>query len=127
MGASAQLVQLGLLERFEWLMSVPLSFEYEDVLCRKEHLSASGFDESMIHSFVDMVLLHAVRIILDSPPDLHLPDPDDLHVHRLAIAGDADAVITHNVRHFASLPAQFGVKLYTPADLLRQMRGDLHE
>ena len=50
---------------------------------------------------------------------LSLPDPDDRHVLAAAIVGQADALVTWNLKHFSEetiLP--FGIEVLTPDDLV---------
>lgn len=49
-----------------------------------------------------------------------LPDPGDEFLLELAVAGAADAIVTHNVRHFAGVE-QFGVRALTPREFLRKI------
>jgi len=123
-GASRRLIELGLGKCFDWLVSVPLMLEYETVLCREEHLMACGRTASEVNRFLDIVLVHATRVLLREHRSMHLPDPDDKHVLELALDGSADAVVTHNTRHFASPLHRFGVNLYTPGQALRILGGN---
>jgi predicted nucleic acid-binding protein len=41
----------------------------------------------------------------------------------LAVAGRADAIVTHNIRHFAGA-AQFGVQVMTPREFIRIIEGE---
>jgi putative PIN family toxin of toxin-antitoxin system len=118
-GASRRLIELGLESKFEWLISVPLFYEYESVMTRQEHLTASGLSAFDVGRLLDRVLTKTTRIVLEHHLRIYLPDPDDEHVLALALRGAADGVVTHNVRHFASLPLLFGVNLYSPAQALR--------
>lgn len=49
-----------------------------------------------------------------------LPDPGDEFLLELAAAGAADAIVTHNVRHFAGVE-RFGVRVLTPREFLRKI------
>ncbi len=46
-----------------------------------------------------------------------LANPKDDHVLELAVASQADAIVTHNTRHFHEA-ASLGVKVWTPRPLL---------
>ena len=47
-----------------------------------------------------------------------LADHGDEFLLELAVAGAADAIVTHNIRHFAGVE-QFGIRALTPRDFLR--------
>lgn len=47
-----------------------------------------------------------------------LRDPGDEFILELAVAGRADAIITHNVRHFVGVE-RFGIRVMTPREFLR--------
>ena len=50
---------------------------------------------------------------------LNLPDPDDRHVLAAAITGEADVLVTWNLRHFPEETASVaGVEVLTPDDLI---------
>lgn len=51
-----------------------------------------------------------------------LPDPGDEFLLELAVAGQADAIVTHNVRHFAGAE-RFGMRVLTPSEVLRTIKG----
>jgi len=54
-GASRQLLQGALARRFTLLLSVPLLLEYEAVLKRPEHLSASGASADDVSAVLDLL------------------------------------------------------------------------
>ena len=49
--------------------------------------------------------------------------PGDEFLLELAVAGRADAIVTHNVRHFAGAE-RFGVRVMTPREFLRTIEGE---
>ena len=49
-----------------------------------------------------------------------LPDPGDELLLEVAVAGAADAIVTHNIRHFTGVE-QFGVRALTPREFLRKI------
>jgi predicted nucleic acid-binding protein len=49
-----------------------------------------------------------------------LPDSGDKFLLELAVAGVADAIVTHNVRRFPGVE-QLGVRVLTPREFLRKI------
>ncbi len=100
------------------LISLPLFFEYEDVLSRDEHGLSSQQTEAVLKSFA----------LVAAPVDIHfkwrpqLPDPADEMVLEVAINGMADVIVTHNVRDFLSVKGQFQLKVMRPSELLKRIR-----
>ena len=62
------------------------------------------------------------------PVDIHfqwrpqLSDPADEMVLEAAVNGRADALVTHNVRHFLAAGIEFGLRVVRPGELLEEMR-----
>jgi hypothetical protein len=61
-GASRQVLHAALARRFELLLSVPLVLEYEAVLCRPEHLAASGASREDVRDLLDGVIAVGKRV-----------------------------------------------------------------
>jgi putative PIN family toxin of toxin-antitoxin system len=98
------------------LISVPLILEYEAVGKREaQRLKIPGSTvEAIIRAFC----------FVGRETDIHfqlrpfLPDPGDEFILELAVAGRADAIVTHNVKHFTNVE-RFGIQVLTPGDFLR--------
>jgi predicted nucleic acid-binding protein len=62
------------------------------------------------------------------PVDVHflwrpqLTDPADELVLEAGVNGRAQAIVTHNVRHFLPAARELGVQVITPRELLERMR-----
>jgi hypothetical protein len=69
------------------------------------------------------VLLHGKRNDVHFWVRPFLPDPDDEFLPELAVGGAADAIVTHNVRHFAGVE-QVGLRLLTPREVLGKIEGE---
>ncbi len=102
-------------------MTTALFLEYEDVLNRPEQRLATGMGKEDVEGFL------ATFASAAEPIDVHflwrpqLADPADELVLEVAVNGRAQAIVTHNVRHF--LPARdFGVQVTTPGALLARMK-----
>lgn len=120
-GASNPLLIAGFKGRFRWCCSVPLFYEYEDVLNRAEFLLEAGVTRAEIDTFLtDLAGTVA-------PIDLHflwrpqLRDPGDEMVLETAVNAQADAIVTHNSRDFGAAPGRFGIEVLAPADALRRL------
>lgn len=102
-------------------LSVPLALQYEAVTTRPEHLAASGatFEEAMVLLDALCVVCQPVEISLLWRP---MPrDPDDEMVLEVAANGQADRLLTFNVRDFAGAE-RLGVKVEQPGPAWRSRR-----
>lgn len=121
-GASRRLLH-GVRERLLLpLVSVPLVSEYEDVLLRPEHLAAAGATEADMLALIDDILAVA------EPVDRHylvrplLRDPADHHVVETAVNGQADLLVSFNVRDLAAAARLYAFRCVTPGDALRELQ-----
>ena len=118
-GASRQILQAALARRFELLLSVPLMFEYEAVLSRREHLAASGASAQDVRDVLDGLAAVGKRVRLAFRWRPALPDPNDDMVLETAINGEARAIVTFNERDFNPVAAEFGCLAMRPGEFLR--------
>lgn len=117
-GASYKLISLIPKKIFSLAISVPLIIEYEDVLMRGKLPRA--ISEKDISDFIDF-LCH-----IGDKQDIFflwrpfLPDPSDDLILEVAIAGDCDAIITYNKRHFKNVE-RFGLRVLDPKEFLTEI------
>ncbi len=99
---------------FTHCLSVPLLFEYEDVLKRAGVVPVAP---DVIEDILDGLCATAERRALYFLWRPQLPDAADDLVLEIAVTGQCDTIITFNQRHFVG-SEQFGVLVQTPADFL---------
>ena len=103
------------------LISVPLILEYEAV--GKREAQRAIIPESVVDAII------RAFCFVGREADIHfrvrpfLTDPGDEFLLELAVAGQADAIVTHNVRHFAGIES-FGIQVLTPREFLRIIEGE---
>lgn len=119
-GASNPLLIAGLRRRFEWCCSVPLFFEYEEVLGRAELLLDMGLSRQAMQEFLIDIATILRPVGIDYRWRPQLSDPDDEMVLETAINAKA-MIVTHNARDFGDVPARFGLTLLSPAEALRRI------
>lgn len=115
-GASFRLLSLLGSELFEVHLSVPLVFEYEDVLNRAA-LGISKNDSDAILDFVCGVAKHQNIYFLWRP---FLRDTKDDLVLEVAVASQCTHIVTFNTKDFAGI-GRFGIQALWPADFLLQI------
>jgi putative PIN family toxin of toxin-antitoxin system len=103
---------------FRILLFVPLLIEYEAVLKRPEHLSATGLDAVDIKIILDMIAANAKAVRLHYLWRPMLRDPSDDMVGELAVAGSAKILVTLNIRDFRSLTRSFGIPVLSPGEFI---------
>lgn len=83
---------------------------------------AAGLTLQEVDTFIDTVLSIAepIRPYFLWRPQLR--DPSDEFVLEAAINGQADALVTFNLRDFGRIPAQFGIEILTPSEAFRRTK-----
>ena len=120
-GASNALLIAAFQQRFVWCCSVPLFYEYEDVLNRAEFLLATSLSRDEVGKFLNAVALAIVPVEVNFRWRPQLTDPSDEMVLEAAINAGAAAVVTFNARDFGASPARFGIAVLAPADALQKV------
>lgn len=120
-GASRRLL-IGALDRaFDVLASVPLVIEYEAVLTRPEHLKASGLTSRERNEVLDALVNVSVPVHFWYLWRPRLKDPADEMVLETAVHGEADWLVTFDVRHLAEAARGFGIRALLPREAWREV------
>lgn len=90
--------------------------EYSEVLRRPRF----QFEDALVSALLDHIS-HAGMLVAASPLPDPLPDPDDAAFLAVAMAGEADCLITGNLKHFPVRLRQ-GVAVLSPKDFLDHYR-----
>jgi len=117
-GASQRLLRLALTEQCRLLISVPLVVEYEAVMTRAEHLTASRLSVKDVESLLDAVVSVAEPVRLAFLWRPQLKDPADDMVLETAVNGGADILATFNQKDFGRNAMKFGIRIARPGDVL---------
>lgn len=104
------------------LGSVPLVLEYEAKCLLPEHWQAAGVTENQTLTFLDTLIALMEPVKLDFRWRPQLRDPGDEMVLETAINGQADLLITFNLRDYGDVPQRFGIQPLRPADALKRIR-----
>ena len=104
------------------LISVPLILEYEGV--GRREAERLGIPVSTVDAIVTAFCFYARDTDVHFRVRPFLPDPADEFLLELAVAGLANAIVTHNVRHFTGVD-QFGIQVLTPGEFLRKIRTEM--
>jgi putative PIN family toxin of toxin-antitoxin system len=130
-GASRQILLLALDRQIVTLASVPLFLEYEAVATRADHLTQSGLTVEETNAVIDALAAVMEPVNLRFLWRPRLRDPNDEMVLGTAVNGNADYIVTFNVRHLEKEAAAFAIKASQPREILqvirRGKRGEIHE
>jgi putative PIN family toxin of toxin-antitoxin system len=121
-GASNALLRLVALEKVTPLVTPALFLEYEAVLKRPDQTEAHGLSALDVDRFLSAFAsgCEAVDVSFRWRPQLN--DADDEMVLEAAINGQADALVTHNVRDFAVAAKRFGLRVLRPGEYLKELQ-----
>lgn len=100
------------------LISVPLILEYEAV--GKREAQRLKIPESTVDAIIRAFCFVGRETEIHFRLRPVLPDPGDEFLLELAVAGRADGIVTHNVRHFVGVE-RFGIRVMTPREFLKTM------
>jgi putative PIN family toxin of toxin-antitoxin system len=115
-GASFKLLSLIDSGLFSVSLTVPLIFEYEDVL-KREHLGIPSTTADDVLDYLCAVASHHNVHFMWRP---YLRDPKDDLVLEAAVASEATHIVTFNTKDFGGIH-RFGVQALWPADFLSQI------
>jgi putative PIN family toxin of toxin-antitoxin system len=116
-GASFELVRrVGLDSGLKPILSVPLVLEYEAALKQR-----FGADDARIEPVLDYLCLVGERREIYFLWRPFLRDPGDEMVLEVAVGAGVPTIVTHNVRDFAGVQEQFGIRVATPGKVLREL------
>jgi putative PIN family toxin of toxin-antitoxin system len=122
-GSSREILRACLQGRLQPLMGTALFTEYEDLLARETLFEGCPLDsderEALLDAFLSVCQWTTVYYLWRP----NLRDEADNHLLELAVAGNAEYLVTHNVRDFANAELYFpGVLVVTPQQLLEELR-----
>lgn len=119
-GPAFRLLSMVGTRRFEICLSIPLLFEYEDVLARESiGISAKAADDVL--NYLCQVAIPQEIYFLWRP---YLRDSKDDLVLELAVGSQSTEIITYNIRDFEGIE-RFNVKAVRPSQFLAELGEEL--
>jgi putative PIN family toxin of toxin-antitoxin system len=122
LGASSLLLAAIARRRVRPLVTTAVLLEYEAVLLRPEHRLATNMSEADVEGFLRALAAAAEPVEISFRWRPQLRDPADELLLEAAVNGQAEAIVTHNVTDFEPASSRFGVRILTPAQLLKELR-----
>lgn len=121
-GASNAVIRACLQHRMVPLMGEALLSEYEAVLGREALFAKSRLDAAERSTLLDafLALCEWTRIYFLWRPNL--TDEADNHLIELAVAGDAEVIVTRNLRDLQRAQLRFAtLRVLSPEDFLKEL------
>jgi putative PIN family toxin of toxin-antitoxin system len=121
-GAAAEILRLIFLGEITLCLDFNLAGEYRDVAMRPAQQWASGLHVAAIERLVFRLeqAAEAVEVLVRHRP-LSMDPADDMLLD-VAINGEVDAIVTHNLKHVAVPGRRFGIPVMVPGEFLMRMR-----
>ena len=121
-GAAREVLRRCLTGHARPLLSNALFLEYEDVLAREELFSAASITAKDRAALLDAVLSICEWVSISFLWRPNLPDESDNHLIELAVAGNAESIITANTKDIAAGELVFDrIQAVTPANWLKEV------
>jgi putative PIN family toxin of toxin-antitoxin system len=121
-GASNAVLEHVARGRLSPLVSTALFLEYEDTVRRPETRLATGMSEEDVAGFLAALASASEAVDVHFRWRPQLSDPNDELVLEAAVNGQADALVTHNLRDFEPVTRLFGLRVLLPRDVLKELR-----
>ena len=120
-GASREIVRGCLMRRYQPLMGTALFTEYESVVTRDTLFRRCVLTKKERETLLDAFLSTCQWVNIYYAWRPNLTDESDNHLVELAVAGGAEAIVTHNVKDFKRSELRFpGLEIMTPANWLKE-------
>lgn len=120
-GASREVLRGCLEKRYQPLMGAALFTEYESLHAREALFRRGILTKAERQALLDAFfsVCQWVNVYYAWRPNL--PDESDNHLIELAVAGNAEAIVTHNIKDFRRSELRFpSLKIVTPANWLKE-------
>ncbi|MBK1816598.1 putative toxin-antitoxin system toxin component, PIN family [Luteolibacter yonseiensis] len=118
-GQNREILRACLSGRVRAIMGAALFHEYEDLLSRPELMAKSPIPKDEQLALFDALLSVADWIKVYYLWRPNLPDEADNHLIELALAGSAEAIVTHNLKGLLHGQLRFPeLKIQTPAQFI---------
>jgi putative PIN family toxin of toxin-antitoxin system len=121
LGASNRLLAAIARRRVRPLVTTAVFLEYEAVLLRAEQRLATGMSEADIEGFLRALAAAAEPVEISFRWRPQLRDPADELMLEAAVNGRAGAIVTYKVTDFEPASSKFGIRILTPAQLLKEL------
>ncbi|WP_291714457.1 putative toxin-antitoxin system toxin component, PIN family [Limnobacter sp. CACIAM 66H1] len=121
-GDSTRVIEAVLLEKIRPLICTALINEYEAVLARPVLFKSSRLNDSERNKLLDLFFskCNLQKIYFNWRPNLR--DEADNHLIELAIAGNAEVIVTQNIKDFKGTELIFdGLRILSPNQLLKEV------
>lgn len=118
-GANRKLIEYCFTRRFRPLINTTLFTEYEDVANREEIVSKSPYSITEVQELFDAFynVCQWIKIYYLWRPNL--PDENDNYLVELAVAGNAEAIVTHNIKDFQNSQLKFpNIQIKLPQEMI---------
>ena len=119
-GAAYQVLKRMRERRFEFVLSVPLFLEYEDVLKRP---GLVPLPMATIDKLLKLLARNGIARDIFFLWRPFLKDAKDDMVLEVALAGGCSAIVTYNTKDFARAD-QLNIEVWTPQEFLRRLESD---
>jgi putative PIN family toxin of toxin-antitoxin system len=90
--------------------------EYREVLLRKKF----SFDPERVHALLEEIRANGIPVAA-RPLATRLPDPDDEPFLEIALTGEAQCLVTGNIKHYPAA-ARHGVAVLSPRSFIEHFR-----
>jgi putative PIN family toxin of toxin-antitoxin system len=118
LGASSVLVTMAFERFFEVHISLPLWFQYMELLQRHQQqiMLTPGEISTLLLGLGKLAHFHEIYFLWRDV----LPDQNDAALLELAIAARATHIVTFNIKHFIGCE-RFGIRVVSPLQFLREL------
>jgi putative PIN family toxin of toxin-antitoxin system len=116
LGSSGQIVRMVFSGELTLILDARILSEYREVLQRPKF----HFNTDNVKTLLEFLVNYG-RFVSGSPIENRLPDPDDEPFLEVAIAGNAEALVTGNSAHYP-IASREGIKLFSPSDFIEFYR-----
>ena len=116
LGSSGQIVRMVFSGELTLMLDARILSEHREVLQRPKF----RFNAENVETLLEF-LIHYGRFVSGSPLENRLPDPDDEPFLEIAMAGNAEALITGNSSHYP-IASREGINLFSPSEFIEFYR-----